>query len=142
MAVVSILLVVIFCVLAGIHFNWALGGRWGFNVALPTKTDGQRVLNPKKIDSAVVGMVLLSFGLFYLFRLGFAPVLLPNWMVEYVGWVVPVIFFARAIGDFKYVGFFRKVAQTDFSRADAKYFSPLCLLIGLLALGAQLSGYV
>lgn len=140
MVVASILLVVIFFALSGIHFNWAFGGQWGFNVALPTKSDGQRVLNPRKIDSAIVGVGLLSFGLYYLFRLGFVSVLLPLWTIKYVGWIVPVVFFARAIGDFKYVGFFRKVVQTDFSRADAKYFSPLCLLIGLLALGVQLSG--
>ncbi len=138
MAVISILLVVIFFVLSGIHFNWAFGGKWGFNDALPTTKSGKRVLNPRKIDSAIVGIGLLSFCLFYLFRTGLVPILFPDWMLKYIGWIVTLVFLARAIGDFKYVGFFRKVVQTDFSRADARYFSPLCLLIGLLALVVQI----
>ncbi|SDM19187.1 DUF3995 domain-containing protein [Kriegella aquimaris] len=140
MDVVSILLIFIFIILAGIHFNWALGGKWGIDITLPTTAEGQRVLNPKKIESAIVGMGLLSFGLFYLFRLELMPMLLPGWTIKYIGWLVPLIFLARAIGDFKYVGFFRKIKNTAFSKADAKYFSPLCALIGLLALGVQITG--
>jgi len=38
----------------------------------------------------------------------------------------------RAIGEFKYLGFFKKIKNTEFAIADSKLFSPLSLAIGFL----------
>ena len=122
-------------VLALIHFNWVFGGEFGFSESLPTKENGERILNPKKIDSAIVGAGLLVFSLFYLLKSGLIQVQLPNWMILYVGWIISAIFLLRAIGEFKYVGFFKKIRNTKFGRLDTKLFSPLCLgitIIGVL----------
>jgi hypothetical protein len=35
--------------------------------------------------------------------------------------------FARAIGEFKYVGFFKRVRGSRFARRDTLLYSPLCL---------------
>ena len=37
----------------------------------------------------------------------------------------------RAVGDRKYVGFFKRVRDTEFARRDSRIYSPLCLLLGL-----------
>ena len=37
----------------------------------------------------------------------------------------------RAIGDFKYVGFFKRVRGSKFARMDTLVYSPLCLLLAL-----------
>jgi hypothetical protein len=66
--VFSLLLSLIFLVLAIIHFNWFFGGQFGFEASLPTKATGERVLNPKKIDSAIVGIALFMFGCFYFYK--------------------------------------------------------------------------
>jgi hypothetical protein len=58
MTTLSLLLFSTFLALAALHFNWAFGGQWGFDKALPTKETGERVLNPKKIDSAIVAVGL------------------------------------------------------------------------------------
>ena len=121
-------------VLALIHFNWAFGGKFGFSESLPTKENGERILNPKKIDSAIVGAGLLVFSLFYLLKSGLIQVQLPNWMILYVGWIISAIFLLRAIGEFKYVGFFKKIRNTKFGRLDTKLFSPLCLGIAIIGM--------
>ena len=64
MMILSIILSIVFFTLALIHLNWAIGGEFGFEASLPTKENGERVLNPKKIASAIVGLCLIAFGLF------------------------------------------------------------------------------
>lgn len=44
--------------------------------------------------------------------------------------VIPQI---RAIGDFKYVGVFKKVQRTGFARNDTKIYTPLCVIIATIS---------
>ncbi|WP_147677450.1 DUF3995 domain-containing protein [Algibacter pacificus] len=132
--VLSLVLSLVFFVLAVIHFNWFFGGKFGIDVSLPTNEHGKRVLNPKKIDSAIVGLALLAFCCFYFYKSGIIALYLPHWIMEYTGWIISIIFFIRAIGDFKYVGFFKKVKQTTFGEMDTTYFSPLCLVISIVGI--------
>lgn len=115
-----------------IHFYWALGGRWGFDSSLPTNKKGDRLLNPRATDSFIVGIGLLGFTLFYLNTFGVNILSYPNWLASLIGWFIPAIFTLRAIGDFRYVGFFKKIEGTKFSRMDTKLFSPLCIFVGIL----------
>ncbi len=138
MIFLSLILVVVFMFLAGVHFNWALGGEWGFDAALPTNEKGERMLNPRKIDSAFVGIGLTLFGLFYLFRADIITTEIPTWIFTFGAWIIPAIFLFRAIGDFKYVGFFKKVRNTKFGKIDTKIFSPLCFFISIIGIVIQL----
>ena len=56
MVYLSLILVIIFFILSIIHFNWVRGGTWGFDNALPTNENGERILNPRKIDSLIVNL--------------------------------------------------------------------------------------
>jgi hypothetical protein len=47
---------------------------------------------------------------------------------------ISALFFVRAIGDFKFVGFFKTVTGTRFAVNDSQLFSPLCAFIGLTSL--------
>jgi len=131
MFILYILLIVIFMLLSMLHFSWAIGGTWGFESALPTNESGVKILIPRKLDCALVGIGLLALAAFYLSKSGFIVFNFPYWLTISVSWIIPSIFIFRAIGDFKYVGFFKKVKHTKFSKLDTRYFSPLCLLIGL-----------
>jgi hypothetical protein len=42
-----------------------------------------------------------------------------------------LIFSARAIGEFRLVGFFKRVHGSAFARLDSLVFSPLCLLLAV-----------
>lgn len=136
--IISLALAILFFMLGLIHFNWALGGNFGFEESLPTKENGEKVLNPKKIDGAVVGFGLSSFGIFYAIKSGLFEYNFPEWIVACGSWIIPTIFLIRAIGEFKYVGFFKRIKNTTFGKLDTKLFSPLCLLIGILGILMQI----
>jgi len=130
---VFILLCIIFLLIALIHFFWALGGKWGFDKVLPTKENGERLFTPKRIHSFLVGVGFMVI----IFLLGeqLAPksgVVIPY--AEYLLYFIAAIFFLRAVGEFKYVGFFKKIKNTSFAKSDTWFFSPLCLLISILIL--------
>lgn len=129
MVTLAIILFSIFFILSMIHFSWALGSSWGFEDAIPKNEEGEPMLNPKKIDSIIVGMGLLIFGCFYLIKAEIIEFTLPDLIISIAGWVIPGIFMVRAIGDFRYVGFTKKVKSTAFAQKDSKYYAPLCLVI-------------
>lgn len=132
------LLILVFGILSGIHFYWAFGGKWGFLGALPTNKEGMTVLNPRAIDSALVGFGLLIFALFYCIKIGIFSIALPNWLLLYGGWILPFIFLVRVIGDTKYVGLFKKVKTTEFAKRDTKYYVPLCILLTVTGFAVQM----
>ncbi|WP_223033720.1 DUF3995 domain-containing protein [Hanstruepera marina] len=137
--ILSVLLSVILIGLGFIHFNWVIGGKFGFSESLPTKLNGEKVLNPKKADSAIVGIGLTAFGFFYLIKSGLINFNLPVRIMTYGSWIIPAIFLLRAIGEFKYVGFFKQIKETEFSKWDTKLFSPLCLTIAICGIIIQLT---
>ena len=57
----------------------------------------------------------------------------PSWIFYSGTWVISLLFLLRTIGDFRYVGFFKSVTDTNFARWDTILFSPLCLFIGIVA---------
>ena len=46
---------------------------------------------------------------------------------------IGLLFLMRAVGDFKYVGFFKSIRETSFAKMDSRFFSPLCLLISTIS---------
>lgn len=127
-------------ILSSIHFYWAFGGKWGFELALPQNAEQQKMLNPKPIDCAIIGLGLLAFSLFFLYSVKLLPLPLPSWLLPNGLWIISGIFFLRALGDFRYVGFSKGIRNTRFSRLDSFYYSPLCLLISLAGAGIALLG--
>lgn len=138
--VIAIILFLIFLFTSSIHFYWAFGGKWGIDAVLPTKDDKPtNVLNPTILSTLIVAFGLLGFGLFILVKSGIIDFDTPQWLYKYGLWIIASIFTVRAIGDFNYVGFFKKIKQTKFGRNDTKYFSPLCSIIGILAIILELN---
>lgn len=136
--IISILLGLTLLTLGTIHFTWVFGGEFGFAASLPTKENGERVLNPKKIDSAIVAIGLTIFGFFYVLKSGLIDHNFPEWILNIAGWFIPSIFLLRVMGEFKYVGFFKRVKNTPFGKLDTKFFSPLCLIMGIFGIIIQM----
>lgn len=136
--ILSIILLATFTSLGVIHFYWLLGGKWGLGKALPTKEIGEKAIEPPKIATAIVGVGLISFGLIYLIKTGLINIQVPSWVITYGSWIIPSIFILRAIGNFNYVGLFKKIKNTEFAKADSKWFIPLCLIIGILGILIQI----
>jgi hypothetical protein len=134
----SILLLVIFLVLSGVHFYWLLGGKWGLGSAIPTNLNGRPLIQPGPLATLAVAVGLLFMGLATLLRGGLLQFdWLSNRVGEWAVWGVAVVFLLRAVGDFKYVGFFKKEKGSLFARMDTRYYSPLCLAIGCLSILLQ-----
>jgi glucan phosphoethanolaminetransferase (alkaline phosphatase superfamily) len=137
--VIAILLFLIFLFISAIHFYWAFGGTWGSDSVIPTKENKEKVFDPSVFATILVAVGVLFFGLFILVKSGLLAFNSAMWLNQYGLWIIASIFTIRAIGDFKYVGFFKKIKQTKFGKNDSKYFSPLCLLIGILTLILELN---
>lgn len=120
--------------LSVVHFYWGLGGKWAANAAIPTKENNEKVMNPKLLECFAVAFGLLGLGLFILVRVQILSFKLPSWLMKYGLWAISTIFILRAVGEFKYVGFFKKIKSTPFGQSDTKYYSPLCLIVGCLAM--------
>lgn len=129
--ILALIISLLFLVLSLIHFNWASGGKWGITKAIPTDTTGKKVMHPDAKASAIVGFGLLFFSFYYVTH--FVRVDLPGW-TSYIGWSISAIFILRSIGDFKYVGLFKRIKGTEFSEMDTKLYVPLCLIIGLIGI--------
>lgn len=123
--------------LAVLHLSWALGSKWGYEQSLPTNESGKRILNPGKKDCTIVGVGLLLFAVFYRIKIGIIPIDLPPIALTGAAWIIPIIFLLRSMGDFKYVGFFKRVKTTEFAINDTKYYSPLCLFMGINGLAIE-----
>jgi hypothetical protein len=54
---------------------------------------------------------------------------------------VALAFGLRAVGDFRFVGFFKRVRGSVFARRDTWLYSPLCVLIGVLAASLARGGH-
>jgi hypothetical protein len=110
----AIIVFLIFLFISSIHFYWAFGGYWGSDAVLPTKADNNtKFLNPTVLPTLIVAFGVLGFGLFVLLKSGLIALY--------------------------YVGFFKKIKQTKFGKNDTKYFSPLCLTIGILTIILELT---
>ena len=53
------------------------------------------------------------------------PGIIPPQMLNTGCWIFAAVFAARAVGDFTFIGFFRRVKGTRFSRLDALLYTPL-----------------
>ena len=135
--ITAILLFLIFLFLSVIHVYWGFGGKWGSESAIPKAPGGERVLNPGLTACLVVAFALLAVGVFILHQAGFFAMNLPAWLNQYGLYFLGIIFMLRAIGDFRYVGFFKTIRGTEFARMDTRYYSPLCVLIFLLLIVLQ-----
>ncbi|AKJ00577.1 uncharacterized protein DUF3995 [Archangium gephyra] len=112
--------------LSGLHFFWASGGRWGGSVVIP-ELDGKAAFTPTPLATGVVGVLLLGAAGVALTAAGVRVLPLPlEWVRAGTG-LLSAAFFLRAVGDFRYVGLFKRHRRTRFAQMDDRLYLPLCL---------------
>jgi Protein of unknown function (DUF3995) len=131
--------ILILVVLAGVHIYWAVGGKAGKGAAIPSK-NGRPVLMPGPTTTLLVALGLFAIAALLAVQIGwFALPAFPyqHDLVQVAVWLIATVFALRAIGDFRYVGFFKRVRDGRFARLDTFAYSPLCaglaLLVGISA---------
>ena len=127
---IGIATALIFLTISLMHVNWAFAKSQVGNSAIPTQ-DGKPLFKPSTGMTLLVALALLISALLVLGTLGFGRLGLPLWLFKVGSWGVATILFVRAIGDFRLVGFFKRVRNTPFARNDTLYYSPLCLYLAL-----------
>ena len=120
----------VFVVLALWHFVMALATTSGESLAVPS-VNGKSLFVPSRKVTFAVGAVLLLFAGLVAATAGIVSVGLPSVALSWLSYALALGLLARAIGEFKYVGFFKRVHGTKFSKLDSLVYSPLCLLLAL-----------
>jgi Protein of unknown function (DUF3995) len=132
--VFAIPLVVVLSGISILHAYWALGGRWGSAFTVPT-VNGRRMFDP---TPAATFLVALAFGIAVIMVMGKAGWIRTGpltWVFDASIWGLSLVFLLRAIGNLRSFGFFKTVKGTPFAQWDTWLYSPLCVLMAMLAAG-------
>lgn len=128
MEILTLITIFLLIIIALIHFYWSFGGKVGIDLAIPSIED-KAVINPTKFITFLVGILIIGFAT-VAYMLKFHN-LNSNYII-YLGWIISIIFALRAIGEFRVVGFFKKIKSSKFAKYDTKYYSPLCLFFSVI----------
>ncbi len=128
--ILGILLALVFAFLCLLHLYWAFGGVFGNSVAIPSVSE-KPLFVPSVSATLAVAFALFLAMLTILGQIGYLGEIVPKWMFRWAALVIAVLFLLRAIGEFKYVGFFKQASDSGFAFWDTVLFSPLCLFIAI-----------
>lgn len=131
----SILLIVTFLSISGLHFYWSLGGKYLIDLAIPTQTSSSQkpLFQPGLLATLIVASSFIGFAWAIGAKTGLFPTFqIPLPYINNTVMGIAVIFMLRAIGEFRYVGLFKKIKKTAFADMDTFYYSPLCFFVSLL----------
>ncbi|TQR97519.1 DUF3995 domain-containing protein [Paenibacillus ottowii] len=119
----------ILLVLSGMHLYWVFGGQKGAKAAIPS-TGTDLLFKPSKIGTSIVA-ILLALAAWFVLELGrVVPIQFFHFFYFYGSGLLSCLFILRSIGDFKWVGFFKRKKGTVFAKWDTVLYSPLCFLLG------------
>jgi len=124
--------------LSGLHAYWATGGRWGTEATVPS-VNGRRTIHPTPLATCVVAILLAAGAAIMAGEARMFPTGPLSRLFHIGAWCLTGVFFARAVGNFQTFGFFKRIGGTAFAYWDTHLYSPLCLLLAILAAGVALS---
>jgi hypothetical protein len=104
------------CVLAAIavvHVYWAFGGLRGAAVAVPQR-DGGPLFTPTPGATLAVAALLLAAALLVVARISYRGDVVPSWALATAVAAVGMVFALRAVGDFRWIGFFKRHRASPF----------------------------
>ncbi|TGK44640.1 DUF3995 domain-containing protein [Leptospira andrefontaineae] len=113
--------------LSALHVYWAFGGKLTSITVIP-ETNGKPTFVPSRGLTLLVALALFGFGAVALWVSG--NIFSPNRISAVFSLLISFIFLGRAIGDFRLVGYFKKIKNTKFAKYDYLVYSPVCILLG------------
>lgn len=123
-------LIAVFLALAMLHLYWVFGGR-ALKLGAVPQVAGRPAFVPSPGMTLGVALALSTCALLVAGTVGWLPIPIPQRFFCWLVFALALVFLARAIGDFRLVGFFKKTQYSVFARLDTRVFSPLCLAIAL-----------
>ncbi len=134
---VAWLLIAVFAGLSLVHVYWLVGGRAGLLAAIP-EVDGTPVFQPSTLSTFVVAIGLALCAVVIAATAGILRLPLSHTVLSWLTRALAVVLLVRAIGDFRLVGFFKRIHHSRFAHLDTVVYSPLCLA---LAIGSAIVGF-
>ena len=127
---IAIVVSLAFVVVAVWHFRMALSSGEGMSGAVPSEA-GKPLFAPSVGATLAVSLVLLVFACLVAATAGLVQVGLSERVLSWLCYALALGLLARAVGEFKYVGFFKRVRGSRFARLDTLLYSPVCLLLAV-----------
>jgi len=134
MTILAIIMFSVLFITAALHAYWALGGLWPGRdeTSLAKTVIGATGIDkmPPRVVSFVVALAIFAAAIWPLMWRSIIPYPFPQGLVWLGMLVLTVIFLGRGIAG--YLPIFRNsFSQQPFARLDRRYFSPLCLALGV-----------
>ena len=126
----AIAIVTVFVVLALVHAYWAFGGRITWLAVVP-EVKGRPAFTPSALATFVVAGALFACAGLIAATAGVLVVPVSPSVLTWLTFALALVLLLRAVGDFRLVGFFKRVRGTNFARLDTAVYSPLCLALSL-----------
>lgn len=93
-----------------LHIYWAFGGRWGSAAVIPVKEGEHKpAFTPRIWGTLFVAILILLASVIIVVQVGYLQGFEANSLSKIGSIVCALVFIVRAIGDFKFVGFFKKL---------------------------------
>lgn len=108
-----------------LYLYWGLGGMWLTDKASPV-VDGKPLVRMSRMSA--LGAALGTFFIAAVPVVSMRPLLRTCMLVLIMG-----AFAYRAVGDFRYFGFFKSTKDSAYSKWDTRVYSPVALLVSVLA---------
>lgn len=130
--ILGIVLTAIFTGLGLLHVYWAVAGKAETSIGVPS-VDGKPLFKPSTFATLLVAAALFTAALVISGISGWLGSLIPPSVFRVMTLGISIVFLIRAVGDFRYVGFFKSVTNSGFAYWDTWLYSPLCLFIAVAA---------
>lgn len=117
-----------FLLLALWHVYMAMRPTSGASGAVPS-VGGKPLFVPSRRATLAVAIVLLLFAGLVAATGGLMSVGIPAVALTWLSYALACGLLARAVGDFRYIGFFKRVRDSRFATLDTRLYSPVCLLL-------------
>jgi hypothetical protein len=127
---IAILVSGVFVILALWHIRMAFGSLSGESVGVPS-IDGKPLFVPSRASTLLVALFLLACAGLVAVTSGLVQLGVPARVPVWACCALALGLFARAVGEFRYVGFFKRVRGSRFARLDTMVYSPLCLVLAV-----------
>ena len=129
-AIVTLVVVAVFVVLSLIHAYWAFGGRAGRAAAVP-ELGARPAFVPSALATFAVAVALALCAGIVAASAGIIISGVPATWSTWLAFALAAVLLTRAVGDFRLVGFFKRVRATRFARLDSLVYAPLCLVLAV-----------
>lgn len=141
MNIITVLLIAVFLCLSFVHFYWLLGGSFGQHAAIP-EIDGKPAFQPSALAILTVAIGLMLCALLIAAISNVISLPIPHTALSWLCQALALVLLLRAIGDFRLVGFFKRIRGSRFAYLDTAIYSPLCLVLAIGVAMVNLAAYV